>query len=248
MPRPGITALYAIPWLLAACRLSSPLRDYSDLDHDGSFDAGPGVTHHDRCPTRPGPGNNRGCPYPDLDGDNVYDHLDGCPFERGGADGCRDHDALGSLDVIDECPTFPETRNGYRDHDGCPDELAAQLTRLLGIRAMTIHFDALRTIIKPRSRPVLDRLAAILRDFSTLEIEVVCHESREPGAAPASGPALARFTRQRADVVKQYLIDAGVPAGRITPRGAGWDEPIDSNRTPAGRARNRRCEFVPRLQ
>ena len=43
--------------------------------------------------------------------------------------------------------------------------------------------------------------------------------------------------------MKQYLVDHGVSAERIITRGAGPDEPIDSNSSPEGRANNRRIEF-----
>lgn len=238
----------ALACTLSACALADPQPARRDLDHDGTYDVGPEFARLDRCPLQPGPGNNHGCPYPDLDGDHVYDHLDRCPFERGGHDGCRDHDRLGSLVAADQCPTYPESMNGYRDDDGCPDELATQLARLTGIRTMSIHFDVLSTTIKPKSLPVLDRLAQILRDFYTVRIEVVCHESRDPGALASGGPGLVKFTLRRADIIKQHLVAAGVAPARIDVRGAGWDEPQDTNRTIAGRARNRRCEFVPLLQ
>jgi outer membrane protein OmpA-like peptidoglycan-associated protein len=43
--------------------------------------------------------------------------------------------------------------------------------------------------------------------------------------------------------VKDYLVQHGVAADRVKTRGAGPDEPIDTNTTPAGRANNRRIEF-----
>ena len=51
------------------------------------------------------------------------------------------------------------------------------------------------------------------------------------------------LSRRRADSVKRYLVEHGIDTARIETRGAGPDEPVDSNRTPAGRARNRRIEF-----
>jgi OOP family OmpA-OmpF porin len=40
--------------------------------------------------------------------------------------------------------------------------------------------------------------------------------------------------------VKEYLESHGVPAGILTARGFGEENPIASNKTPAGRAENRR--------
>jgi OOP family OmpA-OmpF porin len=44
--------------------------------------------------------------------------------------------------------------------------------------------------------------------------------------------------------VRQYLIEQGIPANRMTAQGYGETRPIESNRTSAGRAANRRVEFV----
>lgn len=47
----------------------------------------------------------------------------------------------------------------------------------------------------------------------------------------------------RAESVKQYLIGAGMAADRITAQGAGPSNPIGDNKTPEGRAKNRRVEI-----
>jgi outer membrane protein OmpA-like peptidoglycan-associated protein len=51
------------------------------------------------------------------------------------------------------------------------------------------------------------------------------------------------LSQRRAEAVKRYMVDKGIAADHIETRGAGPDEPIDSNKTNAGRARNRRIEF-----
>jgi outer membrane protein OmpA-like peptidoglycan-associated protein len=49
---------------------------------------------------------------------------------------------------------------------------------------------------------------------------------------------------RRANAVRSYLISHGYPADLIETRGVGPDSPIASNRTPEGRANNRRVEIV----
>jgi hypothetical protein len=48
--------------------------------------------------------------------------------------------------------------------------------------------------------------------------------------------------------VKRYLVEHGVEDARIETRGAGPDEPVDTNKTAAGRAKNRRIEFTILVQ
>jgi OOP family OmpA-OmpF porin len=44
--------------------------------------------------------------------------------------------------------------------------------------------------------------------------------------------------------VRQYLVDKGVAADRLTARGYGPSKPIASNKTAEGRAQNRRVELT----
>jgi OOP family OmpA-OmpF porin len=53
-----------------------------------------------------------------------------------------------------------------------------------------------------------------------------------------------RLSLRRAESVKAFLIRKGVPENRITVAGKGFDNPIASNATAAGRAQNRRVEIT----
>lgn len=52
------------------------------------------------------------------------------------------------------------------------------------------------------------------------------------------------LSQNRADAVRDYLIEHGVPADRITAEGHGADNPVADNSTADGRANNRRVEIV----
>ena len=51
------------------------------------------------------------------------------------------------------------------------------------------------------------------------------------------------LSQQRADVVSQYLTNAGIDASRVTAVGYGQEKPRDTNDTDEGRANNRRTEI-----
>ncbi|HUT76109.1 MAG TPA: OmpA family protein, partial [Polyangia bacterium] len=51
------------------------------------------------------------------------------------------------------------------------------------------------------------------------------------------------LSRRRAASVMRWLAEHGIDSGRMTSDGFGQEQPIDDNRTKAGRAGNRRVEF-----
>lgn len=52
-----------------------------------------------------------------------------------------------------------------------------------------------------------------------------------------------KLSNMRALSVQQYLMDSGVESGRMAAKGYGWENPVASNDTKAGRAQNRRVEI-----
>ena len=53
-----------------------------------------------------------------------------------------------------------------------------------------------------------------------------------------------KLTRLQAKAVKKYLVEAGIKAKRLIPKGYGGANPVADNKTPEGREKNRRVEFV----
>jgi outer membrane protein OmpA-like peptidoglycan-associated protein len=66
------------------------------------------------------------------------------------------------------------------------------------------------------------------------------------GHTDSIGPANANtmLSQARAESVRDFLVEHGVPADRIRAVGKGEDEPIADNKTPEGRANNRRVEII----
>ncbi len=52
------------------------------------------------------------------------------------------------------------------------------------------------------------------------------------------------LSQARAETVRKYLVDDGIPAEQIRAVGIGQDRPVADNKTAAGRAKNRRVEVI----
>ncbi|PRP92184.1 Outer membrane porin F precursor [Enhygromyxa salina] len=177
-------------------------------------------------------------PLRDRDGDGIPDRDDQCPREPGPApSGCPpDADQDEIPDDEDKCPTEPETKNGFDDDDGCPDIVPSEFADLAGILE-GINFDSDKDKIKKESKPILDRAVEVLQQYPQVRIEISGHTDSNGGYEHN-----VDLSQRRAEAVKQYLIDNDIDGGRIETRGAGPNEPIDTNDTKAGRAENRRIE------
>lgn len=150
-----------------------------------------------------------------------------------------DDDSDGIANRDDLCPKEAETINGFKDEDGCPDEkvLALMLPKLQ-IKEQ-IHFETAKASIAPASYAVLDSIAEKLKGDSSANVRVECHT--DSMGASAIG---LKLTEARAQSVVQYLVKKGIAAGRLSGKGYGETMPIADNKSSAGRAKNRRCEFV----
>ena len=221
-----------------------------DSDGDGFYDPGQGgvpAESVDACPQQPGPRETQGCPLIDSDGDTLYDpgqpvpaaEVDLCPAEPGPRElqGCPDRDKDRIPDRLDKCPDVPETVNQIDDADGCPDERPKAVEKMSGVIA-GIYFDVDKDTIKPRSRVTLDRAVKVLTDFPTTRWKIGGHTDSD-GAREHN----IDLSNRRAASVRQYLIDRGIDGARLESQGFGPDEPIDTNATKKGKARNRRIEF-----
>lgn len=88
------------------------------------------------------------------------------------------------------------------------------------------------------TQPVLDRAKAVLDEYPEVKVEISGHTDTD-----GDRDHNIDLSRRRAEAVRRYLVDAGIDESRITTRGAGPDEPLGSNDTEAGKAKNRRIEF-----
>lgn len=136
-----------------------------------------------------------------------------------------DQDQDGVLDNVDKCPDTPP--GVAVDAYGC--------TRKGSITLEGVTFEYNSAKLKPESRSALDTVATDLNKYPRLKIELQGHtDSAGPDAYNL------KLSQQRADSVRTYLVDQGVPESRLVSKGYGESQPIADNKTEDGRALNRR--------
>jgi len=199
-----------------------------DTDGDGVTDAS------DACPDVAGLKTLGGCP--DADGDGIADKSDKCPQVKGPKEngGCPwpDTDGDSVLDKDDKCPEV----KGTVANNGCP-EVTEDSIKKLNEYAKTILFDTGKASFQKQTFAVLQAITAILKEYPTAKFSIEGHTDSD--GADASNQKLSE---ERASAVKGYLVQNGIAADRLTSAGFGESKPIDSNKTKAGKANNRRVE------
>lgn len=93
--------------------------------------------------------------------------------------------------------------------------------------------------LTPSARARLDKVAEALRGG---DLAVLVGGHTDISGPPALNQALSL---NRAQTAADYLTGRGVPADLVRAAGFGAREPIGNNRTPQGRAANRRIEIIP---
>lgn len=180
----------------------------------------------------------------DRDGDGVIDSLDGCVDLPGGTPGrgCPLHDADPEPDrgvaiaAADRCPDAPETVNGFQDDDGCPDVVPMRLT---GRAETAVVLRMNGQEIDPAAIARADQTIRDMLAHPEIRLEVAGHADNREGRGDAEEQR--DIGMARAVAVRDYLVRKGaIDPRRVSVRSAGSDEPVDSNLSAAGRAKNRR--------
>jgi OmpA-OmpF porin, OOP family len=204
-----------------------------DTDKDGVLD------DNDKCPTVAGLSRYDGCPVPDTDKDGINDEEDKCATVAGVARyaGCPIPDTDGD-DVNDENDKCPQVA-GRKDKDGCPEaEVKKEVVEKVNYAAKKIEFKVGKADLTPGSFAVLDDVAKLLQSNPTVKLLIEGHTSTE-----GSYESNMKLSQARAEKVKSYLISKGVNDARVTAQGLGPTQPLNSDKTPAEKAKNRRVEL-----
>jgi len=223
-----------------------------DSDKDGVPD------YRDLCPgTQRGiQVDDYGCPF-DRDADGVPDYLDKCPntsYEVDvGKNGCPvDSDLDGVPDHLDQCPGTPA--GTQVDDQGCeitpiilipkPEitpELIVEETGLVEEVTLSSEtsFGFNSAKLKPAAFPQLDKILEEMKKYPMSRWRIEGHTDNV-----GSKEGNIQMSQMRAESVLNYFVSRGIPKGRFTVVGLGSIEPIADNKTPDGRAKNRRVEII----
>jgi OOP family OmpA-OmpF porin len=157
----------------------------------------------------------------------------------------KDTDGDGVADKLDKCPGTPS--GTVVDGAGCPLVtpkpvekviITEEDRRVVRDAIKNLEFDLGKATIRSKSFPTLNRVANLLvtKNFS---LKLAGHTDNT-GSAELN----MRLSKDRAESVKAYLVSQGVNASRVEATGYGKNQPIATNKTAAGRQKNRRVEFT----
>lgn len=128
----------------------------------------------------------------------------------------------------------------YRQKDAYPECEAAKKVERIKDKAVlegNLHFDFDKSQLKPAGKQILDDLLARMKGADLTAVAVSGHTD-----SVGSDAYNVKLGQRRADVVKDYLVSKGVPGSKITTKSFGESQPVASNKTADGRAKNRRAE------
>jgi OOP family OmpA-OmpF porin len=202
-----------------------------DLDDDGV------INRLDNCPNTPAGTqvDSYGCNN-DLDGDGVTNNIDMCPNTVAGtpvgAKGCSlllDADQDGVLDDKDQCADTPMTDKV--NATGCGVFVGEEVSTNINVL-----FDNNSSAISKSDDAQLQAFADFMNRFPATDTVIEGHAS-----APGNADYNMMISKKRADSVRTLLINEyGIDAARLTSKGFGENQLLDTSNTAAANKINRR--------
>ena len=102
-----------------------------------------------------------------------------------------------------------------------------------------ILFDVNKATLKADLKTSLAKVAGILSVYQQFNVSIEGNTDNT-----GSEDHNMKLSQQRADNVKNFLVEQGIDAGRLTAKGLGMTMPIADNKTKEGRQKNRRVDLV----
>jgi outer membrane protein OmpA-like peptidoglycan-associated protein len=220
----------------------------TDKDGDGI------INRKDKCPKIPGLSEFNGCP--DADSDGIPDPEDKCPeiFGEQVNNGCPETDNLSEENkmqvdensesqIATESPTFSDNISSI-DQQSFEDKLVALedekiSNTTLPDEQMLIYFPANSSrVLGKNTIKKLKNVVGILLNEMDLNVLLEGHSSNDGDFS-----INLNLSQQRANIVRDFLIEEGIESNRISVKALGEDEPIYDNNKTQGRVLNR-CVLI----
>ena len=225
-----------------------------DTDGDGLMDK------EDKCPTFPGPIENKGCPYKLLHSVNdlgeiletdtmffndKFHHFEQLSSDQSHLFKLGENDPSDFIRVIvgNDTITAQKTPEGYFYYKYiAPEpvfiELMEEEEEILKEAFDNLEFESGKAIIKESSFNSLEKLAGLMMKKPAWRIKIAGHTDSH-GRASSN----LKLSKKRAQAVADFLTKNSVLTERIDVEWFGETKPISTNKTKAGRAKNRRVEM-----
>ena len=220
----------------------------TDKDGDGI------INRKDKCPKIPGLPEFNGCP--DADNDGIPDPEDKCPevFGEKADNGCPEVKELSEeLEMMvngnkeSQIGTVSSTfTDNISNMSQQSSDVKADITQEENISRIKIPDDQMLIYFPANSSRVLGKktikklknVVGILLNEMDLKVLLEGHSSND-----GDFPINLNLSQQRANIVRDFLIEEGIESNRISVKALGEDEPIFDNNTSQGRVLNR-CVLI----
>ena len=194
----------------------------------------------------------------DSDKDGVPDDKDDCPNTKAGVEvsknGCEvqillDSDNDGLTDDVDKCPNTPYNLRKNVDASGCAKEIKEIKKQNSDVKEFAtegdtinlhIEFDTYKHDIKPKYNKKIKEFAKYIKSLGPKTVVIINGYTDNSG----NNAQNIKISRERAFAVRNALIKAGLKPSQVRAYGNGPLNPIATNDTADGRAKNRRIEAV----
>ncbi|MES2764910.1 MAG: OmpA family protein, partial [Bacteroidota bacterium] len=145
-------------------------------------------------------------------------------------------EALHTANVILKIPELGDVLKASGEYDR---SVFSKFDETGSIALVNIEFESGSAEIKAQSQPRIQEIADVLKNYSSLKIEVRGHTDNE-GSAESN----MKLSEDRAESVMNALLKMGIAKSRLKSKGFGENSPVAKNDTEENRRKNRRTEFI----
>ena len=102
-----------------------------------------------------------------------------------------------------------------------------------------VFFAPNKAVLLDKSKPELDRVVKLLKDNSSIEVEIGGHTN----PSRATEQYHRDLSESRAVLIRDYLVGEGISSSRITAKGYGYNFPVERGLSANNKMKNMRVEF-----